>query len=142
MPPQHLNWAPEITLQTSELGQPGYAGESSGVLWRLQRSQQLWAEKLIPARNSSLPRCRQREQQQLLFAAQVFSPRSCNRAALCRDNPNHLQHSSASRCPEARSAGLSFILTSNVFPHRQGWDLFVTGKGKQIRFCFKVENIL
>lgn len=45
-------------------------------------------------------------------------------------------------CPEPCSAGLSFTLPSSVFPHRQGWDLFLTGKGKQTGFCFKLVSIL
>lgn len=44
--------------------------------------------------------------------------------------------------PQPRSAGLTFTLASHVFPHRQGWDLFLTGDGKQTGFCFKPDNIL
>lgn len=44
--------------------------------------------------------------------------------------------------PQPCSAGLSFTLPSNAFPHRQGWDLFLTGKAKQTQFCFKLDSIL
>lgn len=51
----HFNWAPETILQTSESKQPGYTGESSGILWRQHRRRQLWPEKLIPAKDALLP---------------------------------------------------------------------------------------
>lgn len=46
--------------------------------------------------------------------------------------------------PNAPSLALQgcFTLPSHAFPHRQGWDLFLTGEGKQTGFYFKLDNIL